>query len=258
MPVPAAGAASKASPPPASAPVAGASSSLLASMASDRATIGAPTRLLVAPNASVFLRHNPRCWEIDTVEGEVEGVKLDGAYWLPEVLLFPLTPGSNGVRTRQTNEPPETTFTDAVFSAEKKGWVFLSDQDVIPARYLPPGVPEGTYRRTLACQSPEEQIIGVYYCEPWKVPVEGIPGDRQRFQWHRESYNLWRASLVITGKIRPPTKFVLEEVATRLRARVDRVMILDLPEDVRQRKIKAAEAQAAQAEKAGAPARVAS
>jgi hypothetical protein len=221
-------------------------SSLLAQMQPGRADeIGSAFRLPIRPNVRFFLAHTPEEWEPEVVKGTVAGVELDGVFWLPGVARRVLEPGAALIRTRQKGEPVEATYQHALEVSRREGWVWLDPTRHIPAECLPAGVPAGGYWRTMPCIDPRTKQTGDHHFEVWNLPAETLPNRRQRFDFHRESYNRWRAWLVLTGQVKPPLDYLLESIRNRMRDRVDRARSLPLPDNALAAKIKEAEVRAA-------------
>lgn len=246
--------------PPAQAPLhdVDGSGSLVGLMrASEVARLAAGAAVAHAPNPQFFLRHHPRGWEIGVVKGEVEGVKLDGTYWLPQLSLFTILPGASGCRTRGRHEAAEQVYLRAVMSERERGWTFIDPSTPIPAACLPTGIPAGGYLRELPCVDPKTGVRGVFHVEAWNVPHEVAPGEPHRLAFDHATYNLWRAWLVLTGQVTTPGRAVIEDIARRLQGRVERAELLDLPEEIRQRRVTAARTQLEATTTAKPPARAA-
>ena len=207
-------------------------------------SIGSTFRLPIRPNERFFLAHTPEEWEPEEVKGTVAGVKLDGVFWLPGISTRVLKPGAALVRTLQKGEPPEEQYAKAQDTARRNGWVWLDPVRHLPAECLPPGVPPGGYWRTMPCIDPRTRQLGEFHFEVWNLPAETLPGRRQRFSYHRPSFNLWRAWLVLTAQVRPPLDYLLESITNRMRDRIERVRSLPLPDNALQRKLSEAEARA--------------
>jgi hypothetical protein len=222
------------------------SAALLAQMQPGKADeIGSAFRLPIRPNVRFFLAHTPEEWDPEPVKGTVAGVELDGVFWLPGVAPRVLEPGAALIRTRGQQEPVEATYQHAMEVSRREGWVWLDPVRHIPAECLPPGVPAGGYWRTMPCIDPRTRQVGDYHFEVWKLPAETLPGRRQRFDYHRPSFNLWRAWLVLTGQVKPPLDFLLESIRGRMAERVERARALPLPDTALARTIAAAEAREA-------------
>jgi hypothetical protein len=222
------------------------SAALLAQMQPGKADeIGSAFRLPIRPNVRFFLAHTPEEWDPEPVKGTVAGVELDGVFWLPGISKRVLEPGAALIRTRQKGEPVEATYEHAQEVSRRMGWVWLDPNRHLPAECLPPGVPAGGYWRAMPCIHPQTQQQGDYNFEVWNLPAETLPGRTQRFAYHRASFNLWRAWLVLTGQVKPPLDFLLESIRGRMAERVERARALPLPDTALERTIRAAEAREA-------------
>lgn len=180
-------------------------------------------RVFAEPNPAFHLAHAPDAWDVAEIEGEVEGIKLKGSYVLPMLSFRADVPGSTpGMRTRRDGEADEASYADAIRRWRDGGWTVLDRGRRIASAYLPPGVAEGIYVRRLACRSAQGQD-GYHHFEAWNVPVRGPPASPQRFRFDLESYNRWRASLVLTGAVPEPTEFALEGVRREAEGRTRRI-----------------------------------
>lgn len=210
-------------------------------------------RVVHAPNPPFFLRHHARGWDIGEVDGEVAGVKLSGSYWLPEMALFVIQPGAGGCRTRNKSEEFSGVYDRAVRNAREAGWNFIDPSADIPTECLPVGVPAGGYLRELPCVDPRTGAVGIFHCEAWNVPTLDAPGEPHRLVFERARHNRWRAWLVLTGQVHAPSAAVLGAIATRLHTRVERAELLQVPEEIRKRRVDAATAVETVARKATLP-----
>lgn len=220
-------------------------SSLLAQMQPGKADeIGSAFRLPIRRNDRFFYAHTPEEWEPEHVKGTVDGVALDGVFWLPGMARRVIATGAALIRTRQNLEPVEAAYQHAQDVSRRAGWVWLDPNRALPPECLPPGVPAGGYWRTMPCVDPATRQTGDYHFEVWKLPAETLPGRHQRFDFHRESYNRWRAWLVLTGQVKPPLDYLLESIKARMADRIERARTLPLPDNALDRKVKEAEARA--------------
>jgi hypothetical protein len=182
-------------------------------------------RVLAAPRRPYHLTHHPGAWEVLTVKGEVEGVKLDGPVWLPILsTLASSTPGANLIRTRQAHEPVEAAYQHARHVDRDRGVVWLEPTDTIPASCLPAGVPVGGYIRAIQCVDPAARAEGVLHVEAWQVPAQTVPGQPQRFVVDMPKYNMWRAWLVIKGRVEPPMDYIREALVAEQEQRLERIV----------------------------------
>lgn len=212
-----------------SAPVT-ASSSLAGMMVPGRVDdIASIPRILAEPNTRFFLAHHPGEWEVEHVKGTVLGVTFDGPLWLPMLSKRELQPGAALIRTKKAHEPPEETYRHARQLSEAGGWVWLDPVAKLPAECIPPGVVDGGYWREALCQHPQTGQRGTRHLEVWDVPVATLPGRPQSFVQDRARYNLWRASLVLSGQVSPPTDEVMGAMRDRMAGRVERAQTLPLP-----------------------------
>lgn len=231
-----------AAPKPAEKPAA--ANALLAAMqAPPSEELGAVVRINAAPSPAFFLEHSPIEWEAVAVKGEVEGVTLDGVYWLPVISKLPEVPGSSpGMRTRKRGEAPEASYADAVDRRRRGGWAVLDRAEAIAPAYLPAGVPAGPYIRRMACRDPKTGRDGYVHIEAWQVPIRTAPGRPQAFKYDYAAHRLWRASLVLKGLIDPPTEDVTAPQVAKAQSKVDRVSALPLPDEVRRERVAKARA----------------
>jgi hypothetical protein len=212
-----------------------AANALLAAMqAPPTEDLGAVVRIAYPITPAFFLMHSPTDWEARAVNGEVDGVRLDGVYWLPVLAKLPEVPGSTpGMRTRKRGESPEASYADAVDRRRRGGWAVLDRVESIAPAYLPAGIPAGPYIRRMACRDPQTGRDGYAHVEAWHVPVRTSPGRKQAFKFDFATYDLWRASLVLRGVVDPPTEDVTAPQVSRARSKVSRIAALPLPDEVR-------------------------
>jgi hypothetical protein len=187
--------------------------------------------LVINPNVAFFLRHHPAAWEVDQVG-------LKGPSFLPQVTRFWLLPGANGVRTISEHESPVEAYRTAMQEAMNKGWVFLDPAEPVQAAHRPKGTPESGYLVAASCRQPGTNAPGTYHDEVWNRPMHSVPGERAQFQFDRASYNRWRAHLVASSLVAPPTERVIESLRRRYQAHVERIEVLSLPDEVRKRRVK--------------------
>jgi len=164
----------------------------------------APGVLKVAPNSPFWLRHWRGNWQVSTT--------FDKPMILPEIGIFVLRPGVNGVRTRSKDEDPDMTYRAALRKeVDDHGWNFLDPSTPIPAECLPQTPkgaadwPEGGYIRCPDCAHPITGRKGTRYLEAWSKPVQGDDGSTE-FEWDRATYEKWLLWMVESGQIEEPTQ----------------------------------------------------
>jgi hypothetical protein len=210
--------------PATASPVVGDLASLMRGASLGR--LGGSALLAIAPNDAFFLRHHPRAWRVSST--------LEDPVFLPDVTKHVLAPGCNGVRTLGEHDEPSQAYEDSVHSAEKKGWLYLSPLDPVPADCLPAGVPEGGYLRALDCRHPLTRQAGQHHVEAWCVPIATLPDEDQQFRFDVASYERWLRYLVLSGQVAPPNERVVETMRSRVREHVARTQMLNVAPDIRE------------------------
>jgi hypothetical protein len=176
---------------------------------------GNADRIVKDPNTALLLRHHPYDWEVCDLG-------LDGPTLLPVITPHPLEPGAEGIRTLNKGEDPSMAYRDAVNRAKIKGWVYIDHTATFSADLMPDGVAAGRFWRVLPCINRTKSATGSYFFEAWAVPVDGLPGEEQRFNFDKAAHNRWRAHLVESGAIKAPLPLVVERLVNRYGERVNR------------------------------------
>lgn len=187
--------------------------------------------MVAKPAKLFFLYHHPANWQLSVTHGK--GKPIGKPTLLPEVRKFLISPGVFGCRTHDKHEDPSKVYLGAVGKWRAKGYIFLDPDETIPQHMLPPGVPEGGYLRELRVQHPQVKATVTRWSEAWDIPVPTLPGEPQRFQFHRETYELWLAWLVQSGTVPTATPEVLARFQRIHRKRVDRVRVMAIDPTVR-------------------------
>lgn len=184
--------------------------------ASKFAKVSGERLLPVAPNNPFLLRHHEGNWRWSTT--------LEEPTLLPEVTKMVLEPGVNGVRTTNENErdQPQKAYEQAVWRAEKDGWVYLTPAQPLPAHCVPPGAPTDSYLCEIDCKHPLTTLKGVYHLEVWCQPADTIAGEAQKFTFHRESYERWLLWLVESGQVAPPKPIIGQRMIERAKGHIRR------------------------------------
>lgn len=206
---------------------------------------GDAARLPVAPNERRFLAHHPSAWEL----GEVNGKPV----YLPQLTPILVAPGAGGMRTKGSNQEESRVWHSALQERRDAGWVILAWNDDIPADALPDGMPPGGYLRSYPARHPVNNAQGLFWTEVWNVPVATLPGDEQRFEYDRARFNVWRLSLVESGRIAPPLPHVITALRDSAEKRIGNVPVA-IPADVREAMLAPRKANADRHKKAAVPA----
>ena len=162
--------------------------------------------ILAPPSFPFFLRHHRENWRVSHASPK--------STLLPEVTMFRLAPGANGVRTRNKDEQPDAGYRQALRNEIDKGWMFLDPSRVIPASCLPSGVSEGSYIRRVECVHPVTLQAGELYLEAWNVP-QPAAGSATTFKFDRAAYERWLLWLVESGQIAGPSQDNLDAAKQR-------------------------------------------
>lgn len=213
-------------------------------------------RLATALWPEFFLIHWPGDWSEGAVDATVDGVKLKGAYWLPQIVAVPVVPGANGFRSRRgEQDPPEEQWASALEDLRRKGAVVIDRRLRIPAEMLPAGSAPGSYMRGWPAVDPRTRQTGDTWCEAWLVPMPTPPGMPQRWRIDHATRNAFRAWLVLSEVVKPPVEVVVDALVADAESRRDEAYVRPYPDEVRKLRVKAAEAQVATVKSARIPAR---
>lgn len=181
--------------------------------------------IVEAPNERFLLRHHPGNWEPAEIDGK--------AVLLPEITSQRVTPGANGMRSRQKHGSAAHQHQAVQERDARDGWVYLDPMAPIDPAHLPAGAPAGGYLRGYPCR-PLRGIGGTHYTDAWNVPVSTLPGKPQAWRHDRASFDRWRLHLVTSGEIAPPIDSVVQEIRTAARKRLRRIQTLAVPSEVRE------------------------
>lgn len=171
---------------------------------------GGTATLNTAPNA-------PFVYLASAESGSVRVAGLDQPTWLPELALFRLEPGVQGVEVIKEGQPRATAWAMALDARRREGWVVLDPSAAIPAEYLPTGEPAGPYWRSDPCYHLRSGVGGEHYREAWSVR---LPSRRDssppRWTFDRERFNRWLSWMVSEGSIPGPDEMTRDEVIHQL------------------------------------------
>lgn len=202
---------------------------------------GATRRIVAKPTAKFFLAIPPDPWEPAVVDGE--------SVWLPKIKHRRAVPGCDNFRMLRKADIEKGDLKKAYQNAldidSEKGWTWLDPEMVIPAEFLPDGVPQGKACREIACLHPKRKTPGTMHTEPWNIPVRTPRGQVQRFRFDHGAYNrfrLWVAQ-AFRDRIGTPTEFSREEHLETARRRLGRNEGLQwATESIREREVAKAQA----------------
>ena len=129
-----------------------------------------------SPNNRFFLRHWPREWEVEDVDGT--------PCWLPILAPHILRPGTGNIRTLSPHEAhqPHRAFETAVMDARREGWIYIDPQAPVEGDCLPDGVPAGGYLRSMDVVT-RGGVRGTRWLDAWTVPVKTLPGEKQKWKF---------------------------------------------------------------------------
>jgi len=145
--------------------------------------------------------------------GSVRTAGLDEPTWLPELAIFRLSPGVQGVEVIKEGQPRTAAWTLALEQRRREGWVVLDPSMPVPDEFLPPGEVVGPYWRADAVYHLRSGIGGQRYREVWS---QRLPSRREsaapRFEFDRERCNRWLAWMVEQDLIPSPDAMARDEV----------------------------------------------
>lgn len=149
--------------------------------------------------------------------GSVRLSGLDQPTWLPELAMFRLEPGVQGVEVIKEGQPRATAWAMALDARRREGWVVLDPSAVISAEHLPPGVDPGPYWRAESCYHLRSGVGGQFYREAWSVR---LPSRREssppRWSFDKARFNRWLYWMVSEGNIPGPDDMTRDEVIHQL------------------------------------------
>lgn len=149
--------------------------------------------------------------------GSVRSVGLEEPTWLPELAIFRLEPGVQGVEVIKEGQPRAAAWTLALEQRRREGWVVLDPSMPVPAEFLPPGEAAGPYWRADEVYHLRSGIGGQRYREVWS---QRLPSRREsaapRFGFDRQRFNGWLAWMVEQDHIPSPDAMARDEVIAQL------------------------------------------
>jgi len=199
------------------------------------APVGAPTAngmgVLGIPNQPFFLVFDQRAFDLVELNGEIDGVKLKGSYYLPTEVPRIIEPGTHGFRTRRQGEGETAAWVNAKKAGQIKGEVWIDYWDPIADEFVPTGLSgRSGYLCRMLVQKPGTESTGYLHYSIWDVPQPQIPGESIRFKCDRAKMNLWIASLVIRGIVPPVPESLVERDRKAKGKVVDYVRPLNRPD----------------------------
>lgn len=165
-------------------------------------------------NYPFLLAHSPGDWEVGQVDGKPT--------FLPVLYRVPIQPGLNGVRTMDRYERPEKAAQDAIKYTERRGHKVIPPSLHLTAAHAGP-LGEGKYLRAIDCRDRLNDPIGTHWIEVWEIPIPTPPDEDQAFDYQRAPNNAFRAHLVESGIVDPPSELVMSRLRGRFGQRVGRV-----------------------------------
>jgi len=199
-------------------------------------------------NFPFLFAHYSENWETGVIGKET--------WWLPALHSFSLEPGCNGVETRQEGQTSEQSYRGALAVQARRG------VQIIPTSVLVPVEDEGGnvehvkgYRTKAECRDPATGHEGLFYTDRWMTsPKAQRPGHRLKYHRDHDGFNRWRRGLVTGGTIAPPVDGVIDErLALCDYHRVRHAAKIELPKDVRDELVEAADKKTATAKDAKVP-----
>lgn len=173
---------------------------------------GGSATLNVAPNA-------PFVYLASAESGSVRSAGLSEPTWLPELAIFRLEPGVQGVEVIKEGQPRATAWAMALEQRRREGWVVLDPSTAVPAEFLPPGEAPGPYWRQDTAYHLRSGVSGTHYREAWS---QRLPARREsappRWTFDRHRFNAWLAWMVQEDHIPGPDAMTRDEVLAQLEA----------------------------------------
>lgn len=185
-------------------------------------------RVADSPNHPWVYAHNPEAWEIEDVNGEPA--------LLPALTTIRLAPGLNHVGTRKQGSEPAEHLKLAFQELLGRGLTVLSPTIEVPEAARPKLPRNAVLRGYIAeypARDPNTSITGTLNQELWQVPTETPPRERQRWDFDRELFNLWRKHLVDSGQVRPCPAKIANTLLARAKARHARRLSIGYTAEVR-------------------------
>ena len=147
--------------------------------------------------------------------GSVQTEGLDKPTWLPELAMFRLEPGVQGVRTLRKGESAIDAFKGAADALERdEGWVIIPSNRPIPGDFTSDGVPLKTYVVDRPCYHRASGLEGTTHVEFYarRVPTRRTSDP---VKWEHESMrakkNRWILSLIQQGVIPVPDEWCIRD-----------------------------------------------
>jgi hypothetical protein len=151
--------------------------------------------------------------------GSVQTAGLEEPTWLPELAIFRLEPGVQGVEVIKEGAPRASAWALALEQRRREGWVVLDPSQNIPDEFLPPGEAAGPYWRADSVYHLRSGVSGQRYRE---VFAQRLPARREsaapRWSFDKERYNRWLAWMVTEGNVPSPDEMTRDEVLAQLEA----------------------------------------
>ena len=142
----------------------------LSGLMQDRTATDEGFRLRSRLHSDFVLQHHANAWEVVS-----EG--LGAPTWVPVLSPRLMQVGANGIRTISDSEAASAAYEDALEKDRKHGIKTIPKGMVIASEFLPEGVPEGRYVRSLDAIDPRTATKGKCHVEAWNVPQD-VPPDR--------------------------------------------------------------------------------
>lgn len=153
---------------------------------------------------------------------ESGSVRVDGLEeptWLPELALFRLNPGVQGVEVIREGQPRQAAWALALEQRRREGWVVLDPSLEVPAEFLPDGEPAGPYWREETVYHQRTGVGGSAFREVWS---QRLPSRRAtappRYRFEKAGFNRWLAWMVEQDLVPSPDAMAREEVLAQLEA----------------------------------------
>ena len=151
--------------------------------------------------------------------GSVRVEGLEEPTWLPELAMFRLNPGVQGVEVIRDGQPRQSAWAMALEARRREGWVVLDPGLSIPAEYLPEGEPAGPYWREEIVYHQRTGIGGKAYREVWSQRLPSRrPTAPPRYSFDKASYNRWLSWMVGQDLVPAPDAMARDEILAQIEA----------------------------------------
>lgn len=151
--------------------------------------------------------------------GSVRVEGLEEPTWLPELALFRLNPGVQGVEVIREGQPRSAAWAMALEQRRREGWVVLDPSLEVPAEFLPEGEAAGPYWREESVYHQRTGIGGSAYREVWS---QRLPSRRStappRYKFDKARFNRWLAWMVEQDLVPAPDAMARDEVLAQIEA----------------------------------------